>query len=447
MPTFRPGVVAALLLVGAAAFILLLLALGKGWTGDNTRNGGEHASSNALNGFSGLARLLEADGYVVELSRNPGAFEEYGLLILTPPHFANGNDIAEAIKDHRDYGPTLLILPKWNANLVPDNAPGKLRGKVKQGWVTLGEASQPYWFHGMDWEGELEDNEGGMAIQVPVAPDAEGDKKQTKKEKTHNRLIEVAIGETNAWNFETTSGKLARPDVSQALLRKGEQTFYPVIVDSEGDMLLAEWDGGDASDYLYPVYVAFEPDLFNNYGLADFPRAQLAFDVIAELDDNENLPILFDLTFPGLGSSENLLTLAFEPPFLAATLSLILVAILIAWRGLRRFGPPRAEAPAMARGKRQLARNGAALIARLKRWHLLSAPYALSVAARIATALGIRDGNREAREAAIDRALERRGYNGTGFAETAHSLRQAQAPRDIIRAARALKSLERELQR
>ena len=190
------------------------------------------------------------------------------------------------------------------------------------------------------------------------------------------------------------------------------------------------------------MIVVAEPDLMNNYGLADRTRAQLAHAVVdAALEDYE-LDIVFDLTAAGIARSENLLTLAFQPPFLAATLCLLLAALVIAWRAFRRFGPPVAEAPALAMGKRQLARNGGGLVARAKRLHLLGPPYAALVAARLAEALGIRETDPEAREAAIARVLAARGV-AADYAQRADALRRARHPSELLRAAGALRSIER----
>ena len=119
---------------------------------------------------------------------------------------------------------------------------------------------------------------------------------------------------------------------------------------------------------------------------------------------------------------------------------------MIAWRGFRRFGPPVAEAPALAKGKRQLARNGAALVERARRLHLLGPPYAALVAARIAEALGIREADPQAREAAIARVLAARGL-AADYAERAEALRRARHSAELLRAAGALRTIERTLAR
>ena len=119
---------------------------------------------------------------------------------------------------------------------------------------------------------------------------------------------------------------------------------------------------------------------------------------------------------------------------------------MIGWRAMRRFGPPVAEAPALAMGKRQLARNGAALVERAKRLHLLGPPYAALVTRRIATSLGIREADPRAREDAVAHQLDARGI-AADFAQTAETLRQARTPHELLRAAGALRTIERTLAR
>lgn len=408
---FRPGVVLAVLAVGTLAFLLLLYALGQGWTGDEERDGGSHAAANGLNGYSGLVELLENTGYDVSLSRNPADTEEYGLLVLTPPLWADAEAVGEIIQNRIDYdqGPTLLLLPKWMAYPVPD-VPGI---EAEDGWVILAGADSPAWFS-----------------QLPFGEGAR-----------------LAIGETAGWRGLGGDGDLPDEEQVQALVEQPETALYALVLDEEGDMLAAELPQGYASqDYEpWPVIVVFEPDLMNNYGMADEERARVALELIEAAQDGADLPIVFDLTLVGLGTSENLLTLAFAPPFLAATLCLLLAALVIAWRSFRRFGPPVAEAPAMAQGKRQLARNGASLIERVKRWHLLKQPYEDMVSRRVARALGLRNADTEQREIAIDQALARRGHDGPTFSHLAGDLREASRPREIIRAAQRLRTFERTL--
>jgi len=196
---------------------------------------------------------------------------------------------------------------------------------------------------------------------------------------------------------------------------------------------------GKAQDQAWRVMLVAEPDLMNNWGMADQNRAAMALELIDTARGDADLPIVFDLTTNGLGQSRNLLTLAFEPPFLAATLCLLMALLLVGWRAFKRFGPALAEEQALQFGKSQLVENGASVIQRTGRMHLLTGPYARLMEGRLSAKLGLRNPARDT----LDSALERRQL-GPASPHLA-ALEHAAKAKDIIRAARALYSLERKL--
>lgn len=419
---FNPRVVLALLLLGGLAFIAMLWFIGSGQTDRGSNNGAAHAASRGLTGYAALVDLLEAQGREVTLSRNPGALDDEALLILTPPQWADGEEIAEIVEARRYTGPTLLILPKWNALRVPETIPG-----TKDGWVALAGASGPGW---------LEDFESGT-LAAAIAP--------LDRRDSH-------------WSGLGAAGRL--PDRSQVqALTQG--TLVALVGDASGRDLVAYLDDGgyypvlaraagfepgDAEDFdsdRWNLTIVAEPDLFNNYGMADRDRALLAARIVELAKEGEDLPIVFDLTLNGLGKTQNLLTLAFTPPFLAATLCLIIAMIVVGWRAFRRFGPPLAEARAVALGKHRLVANSAGFVRRTRRLHLLAEPYAVMVGRRLAGLLGLHSAD----EAAIDAALARRVPQAPSYTERAAALRNARGPADILRAAHALRSIERMLSR
>ncbi len=408
---FSLRTVLGLVLFGTIAFIAMLYFIGAGDTGNNGRDGAAHAASDGLNGFSGLAKLAELEGLDVTISRSPGAFETYDLLVLTPPPYVDAEEFAGILKQRRDYGPTLVILPKWFAGAFPKRLPKEVRNKVKDGWVQLYGMNEP------SWTAEL---------PKPYRFDS------TKHE---------AKGKALGWTGMGLAGSL--PDArSLAGVPTDEQDV--LAEDSEGGALVIEVLGEEGSDFYenaHNIIFVVEPDLMNNYGLADPNRAALAMELIryAGYDDLTN--VTFDLTLNGFGGSTNLLTLAFRPPFLAATLCLILALLVIGWRAFRRFGPALAEAPSIAFGKRALIANGAGLILRAKRLKLLGEPYIALYARRIRDALGLPRGD----EQAIDAAIARRLPGAPTFTERAEALRLARHRKDILRAAAALKELEGEL--
>lgn len=430
---FRAGGILALVLVGSAVFLLLLYAIGAGWTGQGNPTATERADSDALNGFSALTALLERRGHEIIVTRgrrsrgidNPEEWDEQ-LLVLTPGLYSDPADLEDVIEERQYQGPTIVILPKWMVAPIG----GEEADEHPDDWVRTAPAFAPQWFE-----------------QVPdFEPMALGQ------------------GASRGWRGLGLTGALPDPQQVQAITEIPGKQLLPLITDSEGDVLVGYWnrggwhpalaeagdivftedqeDGQDAE--IYPLVLVAEPDLFNNYGMADRARAEAAVTVIEATMDGD-MPIVFDMTIDGLGQGQNLLTLAFRPPFLAATLCLLAAMVVIGWRAFRRFGPPLAEAPTMAHGKTQLASNGAALIQRARRWHLLGAPYATLVAGRIVAALQIRAGDEAAREAAIDAALDRKSDPGPRFTPSAQTLRQARRLPDVLRAAGTLRSIERTL--
>ncbi|MGB5779694.1 MAG: DUF4350 domain-containing protein, partial [Allopontixanthobacter sediminis] len=417
---FNPKVMLALVLFGALAFFATLYFIGTGQTGGGN-DGGGHAAGRGLNGYAALAELLEDDGYDVSLSRSPGALTGESLLILTPPAFMEAEDLAEVIENRRLAGPTLVILPKWNVSEIPD----QWDVEKEKGWVLLSGASEPFW---------LQELEGDLAMEGAV----------TELEPTGPH-----------WRGLGMSGNL--PDPVRSLSISGDR-ITPVVRDSDGETLIGYLDDGgyypdladaasiaaterddeDAYEKWGVVFVA-ETDLLNNYGMADAQRAELAREIVALSMESYDLPVTFDLTQSGLGGTENLLTLAMKPPFLAATLCLLIAMLVVGWRAFRRFGPPASEGRAIAFGKRQLVANSAGLIQRTRRMHLLSAPYADMMRSRIAAALGLH----RADDSQIDAALHRRLPDEPSFGQTLDHLRKARTPHEVLRAANALRSLER----
>ena len=76
----------------------------------------------------------------------------------------------------------------------------------------------------------------------------------------------------------------------------------------------------------YPLILVFDPDLLNNYGMAKQANAVLAERIVQAALRGTESKIVFDLTLAGYARSQSLLELAFTPPFLAATLCLVLAA-------------------------------------------------------------------------------------------------------------------------
>lgn len=426
---FSPRTVLGLVVIGGLAFLAFLWLIGAGLTGGNPNDGQASVGGKGLNGYAAMADYLERRGFAVSRVQSLASLKQPGLLILTPPADAKGKDIAEVVTRRRLIGPTLIILPKWQVAQVGQLTPG-----AKPGWVMLSGVEVPNWTEFYD------------DISLDLKPMRAG-------------------GKVASWRGLGSGGDLPS---SENVLSGAGDALVPLVVGTEDGRVLAGYiDDGDypalrdvaegyapepdpdtVDDTLYPLVMVFEPDLLNNQGFADAANAVLAEALVREVLDGGDKVVAFDLTLNGYGRSQNLLTLAFTPPFLAATLCLLLAAGVIGWRAFHRFGPPLLAGRGIAFGKRALVANAAALVRRTRRLHLIGAPYADAARDRLARALALPhrlDG--PATEAAIDRALATRAPELMPFSAAAAALRAARRPADLLRAAQTLHSLERTLTR
>ena len=426
---FSPRVMLGLVLFGALAFLAMLWMIGSGMDDPAPGARGAHAMGKGLDGYAALNHYLDKRGFDVSEVQSRAALKRPGVLILTPMHFSDPEELNTVVNNRREVGPTIIVLPKWISAPLPRKSP-----KVKEGFVNLLDAVPPQWKGFYD---DISLNSG--ALETGTEP--------------------------GGWEGAGLAGRM--PLTKPVFSGEGD-ALIPLVFGKGTDQVLAGYiaDGGDypllraiSDDYEdyqgpfdgetahpWPVIMVFDADLFNNYGLARQENALLAEKlIIAALNGGEKT-VIFDLTLNGYGRSQSLLSLAFTPPFLAATLCLIFAALVTGWRAFNRFGPPLASGRAIAFGKRALVANAAALIRRTGRLHLIGAPYADAARERLARALALParlDG--AAAEAAIDRALAARTPGAVPFSAAAAAMRAARRAADLLRAAQTLNSLERTL--
>lgn len=419
---FSLRTVLALVIGGTALFVALLWMIGAGLTGGPTNDGGAHGGSKGLAGYAALADLLGRQDWQVRMAQSPAMLDDPGLLVLTPPQGASGKELTQIVAARRRIGPTLIVTPKWIAAPLGEQAPGGQRG-----WVSIINVAPP------EWKGFHDE----LAVDMARLPGG-------------------------GWRANGAAGRL--PDERFVLSGKGDG-LVPLVAGSDGrvlagyladggsylglDALALEGSTAEAQDRgVFPVVFVFEPDLIDNWAMARPEPALYALRLFAAAGTGAPRSVTFDLTLNGFKRSANLLTLAFTPPFLAATLCLLLAAVGLGWRGFMRFGPARAGGPAMAFGKRQLVANAGGIVRRSGRLHLLAAPYAALVRERLARGLALpREADAAATEAAIDRVLAARAPGDPPFSRLAEALRTARRPAELLRAAQALHALERKLAR
>jgi len=421
---FSRRAVLGIVLLGSALFIALLWMIGTG-NGMGTSNDGEaHAEGKGLNGYAAIADFLDRRGFAVRKVKNEGALAKQGLLVLTPPAFAEGEEIDRIVSARRYIGPTLVVTPKWMAGPVNRQQKG-----ARRGWVQLMGASGP------NWQGFLDD--------VGVTLSSMG------KDGAQPRWRGMGLGGVLPEGKQVLSGQGAR---LVPLVEGQDGRILAAVLDDGGyypeleDRALAPMKSEVEDDDLYPLVLVFEPDLLDNYGMARLENARLAETLVRASGISSGDPVIFDMTLNGFGQSRNLLTLAFTPPFLAATLCLLLAAVLIGWRAFLRFGPPASAERAIAFGKRALVSNSAGLVRRARRLHLIGGPYADRIRERLVQGLGLpRYLDTVHAEEAIDRALAARDPEAEPFSVIAARLKRSRKAHDLLKAARELHALERKL--
>lgn len=414
---FTRGTVLLLVLVGSIAFLGLLYGLGNGDFSRQDNNGEGHAASNSLIGYSAFAEMLKKSGAEVSLGRSGAVFDNANMLIVTPSQFSEGEELDELLKQRQYAGPTLIIMPKWLA---------RKDDELPSGWVRL-SGTLP--FKGLRKSRGIEsDVKNGT---IGTAANAQLPKKGAP--------LKSAFGEAGGAPFSLAvlKGKDIRAIVRDPKSGKAIAGYIDDGGFYENLDGLAPRNYNEDDEYnSYPIVLVADPDLFNNMGMADKKTALHALALVNAMDDDSGFPIVFDLTLNGLGSSENLLSLAFRPPFLAATICFLIAAAIIGWQSFARFAPPIAGVRAINFGKTALVRNSAAMLKLMSRQHLLREPYLNALRHKAARGLGLSPTlPDEELTAYFDRASR---DDKPPFSVLENALKRAKKPQDIADAAAQL---------
>ncbi len=416
---FQRTTIVIMFAVGFAAFVALLYGMGMSDPLASGKNGEAHGASSSVVGYKAFASLLEKTGVPVQYSRSPAGMDNKGLLILTPGPFTPSAEIDAVIQQRAYVGPTMIILPKWQTGTSPD---------LQKGWVHRGEP----------WGGDPGTEMLKDLVEVDITVDV--------KPLAGRNLVSAVGGGLKAPETPVTiKGNDVRsivrgPDAKGALIAYIDDGGVYAQLDSLDESQIT--DGEEIDESLYPVVIVADADLLNNGGMADKPTARHALALIGAVSSASNEEVTFDLTFNGLGRSENLLTLAFAPPFLSATICLITAALAAAWMAFNRFGPPVMEKRSLDFGKSALVNNSAAFISRMQREYLVADPYAEMIRTQSAEAIGI---SPSAEEQEIHRRLDALGESGGNrFSALFHQLVRAHKPQEIADGAAALHAWKKE---
>lgn len=388
---FRLRTVVLLLAVGIIGFVALMLGTAYEAPTESTNGSSAHALSNGATGYSGIIQLARAIGKDTRVLRDQSQLAANGLLILTPPL---GSTPLGDILVRRSSMPTLVVLPKWST------AP--IRPAGRPGWV-------------MRW-GLIDKSEP----EGVLAPDF---KFTVTRSKSGGRPLHSAGWITKDFGF-------AAPRPLQTI---SGAKVKPLLTDEDGRIVLGEI--GDKS-----LYVLADPDLLSNMGMREESQARAAIDLLDTLNQDGDRDWDFDVTLAGLGAAKNPLRLAFDPPFLAMTLAIVVVMLLAGWQAFARFGPPVHRARAIAFGKTALVDNAAALIRKAGRQTRLGGRYVEAIRERAIVAFGVPS---RLRGPAIDAYLDKISGRSR-FTDLARAVDDADDKASLVAAARALHDWQKE---
>jgi len=395
---FRVRTVALMLAIGIIGFVGMLIMGAFAPDLRSGRNGGTHALSNAAVGFSGIVQLANATGRNARIVRSESQFGSEDLLVVTPDYAWQN---LSPVLTPRSAKPTLLVMPKWTTAADPNH----------RGWVRVS---------GLDLDFDA------SQLLAPETVFA-----------IHHRRSQGAI--LTAANDFDPSIRLSAPRVLQVITGKKTgkgrkpQKLVPLLSDGKGGVVLARYGDG-------PLYILADPDLLSNAGMKDPRQAAAALAMLDWLNSTGASSIGFDVTLNGFGHSQSPLKLAFTPPFLAMTLTLAVVLLLVGWHALGRFGPIRPRARAIALGKAVLVENSAKLIRRAGRETDLGGRYAQVIRERAVVTFGV---PARLKDAALDAYLDKLG-SGHRFSELARAAEATQDRAELVAAAQALHHWQKE---
>jgi hypothetical protein len=383
------------ILIAVAVFSFGAIMVLAGWSPElrDRDRAGDHPFSTSAIGYNGIVRLLEAQGYPVEISRFKSNLDgHYGLMILT----LSTRGMGKSLEEYELQSDTLIVLPKWS-------------GMV-------------------DWTNPSRMKDTDLANESLVASvlDALG--------------IEAEVIRTDVpGRVATPFGQATiKPDLQLQLLQSEELT--PIIRTGEG-ALLSQLPGRD-------IYILADPDLINTFGLAERENARFAMQMINMMRYSDDEPIIFDATLHGFTRSENLLQMMFDIPFLGVTLVALAAALLLGWAATIRFGPPARETRAIALGKQALADNSAGLVSMARRETRMAPGYLSLIRRRLSKQIGA---PRNLTEAQLSELFDRLGpeeVSGKTFSQIEAGLRGPAANReDLMHKARDLWRWRRDILR
>lgn len=331
---FSPRAVAVLVGLAALSFATTILLAAYGGDPADRPTAGPNTFSYSALGQRGLASFLRREGLGVTSRQSrtgsgPGPSRPLVLAEPGPEASVPGGwekRLEDLVAEAREKNaPLVLILPKWRALPDPQHA----------GW-----AGTVALLHRREVEGAM------SALRVKALDDA-------AVERTGGPDRDARC--TGIW--ENEERRRYAVEASHLQLLRHSPQWTPEVACDDG-LLVASTPLSEKGPLL--VVVA-DPDLWNNQGLGRADHAALAADLFS--GKLQASGVIFDETIHGFLRTRGLLAEAFRFPLLPGVLQGLLLAGLVLWAAVGRFGQPLPASAGLPAGKEVLLENTAQLLA------------------------------------------------------------------------------------
>lgn len=461
---FKPMTLFALLAIGVFSFGALLVLGGFAKDLRKTAPGQATPRSVSAVGYQALQNYMNANGYVAHETRDDRTYyvKQNQLVILTPSR--PSSRLASNVKDPYDGEARLIVLPKWTVFQMR----AREGETAKKGWVR--KTSQRGLFYPSYYNSMLDDmpvikrvSNISQNIDINFATrqnrnlpdsseldidslqyfdlDARWTNYRVELQKILDREKEEArkkAAEERGETYEPPKEKKKKKK-KESKSEEKEETEEPkplpehtVLMRIDGKPVLIKMENSR-------TYILSEPDLLNTMAFQTQTGARLALGVVDEVLVDSSAEFFhadFDVSLHGIESNRNLIKLMVTPPFLAATLCLLLAGGLVAWQGFNRFGDPARARPDYAQGPVSLAETAAEFMEVANRTHKTGEAYAALIRRQVIAELGYKGRAETAADTLLDGREKRLEISPT-YAELKTKISSA-SPQSYSQYARAL---------
>jgi len=460
---FKPMTLFALLAIGVFSFGALLVLGGFAKDLRKTSPGQATPRSVSAVGYQALQNYMNANGYIAHETKDDRTYyaKQNQLVLLTPS--SPFSRLASTVKDPYDDEPRLIILPKWS---------------VSQMRAQEGETARKEWVRKTSEEGLYALGRYNYLLEdMPVVrrvEDISQDIDLTFNLKRERNLPETSQLDIDSlqyfdlesrWiDYQAEIRKIFEQKREEARKKAAEEKGETYEPPKDKKKKKKETDAEDPEEVEEPeplpdpdvvmridgkavlirlensrTYVLSEPDLINTMAFQTQTGARLALGVVDEVLVDSGAELYhadFDVSLHGIESSRNLIKLMVTPPFLAATLCLLLAGGLVAWQGFNRFGDPERARPDYAQGPVSLAETAAEFMEVANRTHKTGEAYADLLRRQVIAELGYKGRAADAADTLLDSREKRLKISPT-YAELKTKISKA-TPQSYSQYARAL---------